>query len=72
MRNRWHKLEDMIVKLSEETGLCHSHVYCELIKEEEAQFDRYLMSYEHARMEDSFFYSALGRLRQRYKGGFNG
>jgi len=67
MGNRWHRLEHLIIDLAKESGFCHAKVYGDLILEEERQFDRYLLNYTHARMEDSFFYSSLGRIRKQYK-----
>lgn len=66
----WSKIEVLVKRLSEETKVCHTKLYGEMLKVEEGLFDRYLLDRKNndARFVDSFYYSAIGRLRTKYKG----
>lgn len=65
----WSKIEILVKKLSEQTNICHTKLYGEMLNLEESLFDKYLLNKKNnnAKFVDSFYYSAIGQLSNKYR-----
>lgn len=61
-------IDGLINKLSEESGYKYEKVYDDVVNEETSLYtERFYNANSRMKLQDSFFFSAIGRVRNQYK-----